>query len=146
MFRRSRNKYGFRYVIAHRTSADSRTLRVTVFDPNLQKDVVIAINDAGMDFNSRVEGTAITVSLPKVTMELRNNLVKLVKKYKEDGKVAIRNQRKPALQSINKAKNQNGFSKDDIQRWQKELDARTNEYCNMVDKLAEEKEKEIMAD
>ena len=119
---------------------------MTVFDPTLQKDVVQSIQDAGMDYSARVEGTAITVSLPKVSVEHRNALVKQVKKHREDGKVAIRNQRKPALQVINKHKGGKGVSKDEVHVWQKELDNITNTLCAKLDKLAADKEAELLKD
>ena len=95
-----------------------------------------------LGFTPKIDGTIIRISIPKLTEERRKELVKLVKKYGEDKKVSIRNDRRDALDEVKKRKTE--FSEDESKKFSDKVQKLTDEYTTTIDNLVSDKEKEIM--
>lgn len=123
---------------------DSKTLMVQVWDKGVAANVEKAIRESGMGLNPATEGQSIRVPIPPLTEDRRKEYVKLVKKFAEDGKVALRNIRRDAIQSIEKAEKEKVITEDDKNRGKKEVDSLTQRHEKMIEESIVKKEKEIM--
>ncbi|MDW8438556.1 MAG: ribosome recycling factor [Chloroherpetonaceae bacterium] len=123
---------------------DSKTLVVQVWDKAVVPNVEKAIREAGMGLNPATEGQTIRVPIPPLTEERRREYVKLVKKFAEDGKIALRNIRRDAIQTIEKAEKEKAITEDEKNRGKKDADSLTQRYEKMIDESVAKKEKEIM--
>ena len=101
-----------------------------------------AIMDANLGFTPKIDGTILRINIPKLTEERRKELVKLVKKYGEDKKVSVRNDRRDAMDEIKKQKT--SVSEDEIKRANDKVQTLTDEYTKKIDDMVAEKEKEIL--
>jgi ribosome recycling factor len=123
---------------------DSKTLMVQVWDKGVAANVEKAIRESGMGLNPATEGQSIRVPIPPLTEDRRKEYVKLVKKFAEDGKVALRNIRRDAIQAIEKAEKEKTITEDDKNRGKKDADALTQRHEKMIEESIAKKEKEIM--
>jgi ribosome recycling factor len=123
---------------------DSKTLMVQLWDRNVVANVEKAIRESGMGLNPAAEGQSIRVPIPPLTEERRREYVKLVKKFAEDAKVSLRNIRRDAIQTIEKAEKEKAITEDDKNRGKKDADALTQRYEKMIEDAVAKKEKEIM--
>jgi len=123
---------------------DSRTLLVQPFEPNLAKAIEKAIAEAGLGLSVATEGKAVRVSFPSLTEEQRKKLVKQVKDLAEEGRVAIRNIRRDALEELRKL-SKNGTPEDLVRKGQDELQKLTDKYIGEIDRLADAKEHELLS-
>jgi len=121
---------------------DSRSLLIQPFDKNALAEVEKAILKSDLGLTPRTEGGNIRLAVPPLTEERRRELLKLVKKSAEDGKVALRNLRREALDHIKKEKA--APSEDAVKFKEEELDKLTHKYSEEIDKLLAAKEKEVM--
>lgn len=122
---------------------DARTLVVQPWEKNLLPIIDKAIVDANIGLTPQNDGNVIRLNIPPLTEERRRDLVKKVKEEAERGRVAVRNIRKDANESIKKLKN-DGASEDEIKVGEGEVQKLTDQFIVNVDKLAEAKEKDIM--
>ena len=120
----------------------------TCFDPATSKAVVIAIRDA-LELNPQAEeGTgAIKIPIPRISMEVRQQLISTIHKRAETYRVRIRNQRRTVLDIVKQgvAGKLDGVSKDDAFRIQQEIEAMTDLVIKELNKLLEKKESDIMS-
>lgn len=121
---------------------ESRSLLIQPFDKNALADMEKAILKSDLGLNPRVEGGIIRLAIPQLTEERRRELMKLVKKSAEDGKVVLRNLRREALDNLKKGKA--ALSEDAVKFREEELDKLTHKYSEEIDKLLAAKEKEVM--
>ena len=82
---------------------------------------------------------------PQLTEDRRKDLVKQVKKYAEDAKVALRNLRRDGMDYVKKLKKNNEITEDDQKKAEKDLQDLTDKECKALDELTSKKEKELMA-
>ena len=122
---------------------ESTSLLIQVWDKSIVKAVEKAIMEANLGFVPKVEGTNIRITLPRLTEERRKELCKLVKKYGEDKKVAIRNIRRDSLDAIKKDKTQ--YSEDEVKKHSNDVQDLTDNFVKQIDNLVSEKEKDIMS-
>jgi ribosome recycling factor len=101
-----------------------------------------AILAANLVFNPVVDGLTVRINLPKLSEERRKELCKLVRKYGEDRKVSLRNQRKDSLEKIKKIKS--AFSEDLVKDFEKKVQDLTDKYTKAVDYAVSAKEKDLM--
>ena len=87
----------------------------------------------------------IRLSFPQLTEERRKDLTKQVRKYGEEGKVAVRNIRRDAMEDFKKKKKANELTEDDLKQLEKELQDLTDKQCKVIDELTAKKEQELMA-
>lgn len=120
---------------------EGRILVIKPFDKNSLKDIERAINLSDLNLPPQNDGTFIRLFIPKLTEETRKDYCKLVTKYAEEAKVAVRNQRREANELIKKDKT---VSEDAQKANLEEIQKLTDEYIKKVDEIAAAKEKEIM--
>lgn len=123
---------------------EPRTLAVTPFDASQANAVEKAIRDSDLGVSPNRDGNVIRVTMPELTEERRKEYVKLAKTKAEEGKVAVRNIRRKAKESIDKSVKDGELGEDEGDRLQKELDKLTKQVTDSLDVLLEVKQKEIM--
>jgi ribosome recycling factor len=130
--------------VASVNSPDGRSLIVTAFDKNLVGAIRKAIETSDLGLNPNVDGGSIRLSIPPLTEERRKDLVKLIKKKAEDGKVAIRNIRHKANDEVKHLAKDGTITDDQIKKGQDQVQKLTDKFIKQVDDLFAGKEKEIM--
>ena len=126
------------------SSPDARTLVIQPWDGSLLKKIEKAIQTSDLGINPQNDGRVIRLVFPQLTEERRTELVKQVKKYGEDGKVAVRNIRRDAMDYIKKLKKDSEITEDDQKKAEKDLQELTDKYIKKVDEACAVKEKELM--
>ncbi len=127
--------------VATINAPEPRVLIVTPFDKGQIKIVEKAIREADLGLEPSAQGNIIRVPLPAMNEQRRKELVKVVHKYAEDGKVAIRHARTHGRESMKKLA---GVSEDDVKHAEKELQKLHDDYIHKIDELIKAKEAEIM--
>lgn len=130
--------------VANVTLVDARTIGVQPFEKKMVAVVEKAIRDADLGLNPSTQGEMIRVPTPPLTEERRKEMVKLVKSEAEDAKIAIRNIRRDANETLKKLLKEKACSEDDERRAQDEVQKLTDKFVLEVDKLVVEKEKEVL--
>ncbi len=123
---------------------DSRTITIQPWDRGAFADVEKAILKSDLGLTPVNDGKIIRISIPALTEERRKDLVKVAKKYTEDAKVAIRNVRRDANDSLKKLKNDKEITEDDMHKGQDDIQKLTDEYVAKADEILAAKDKEIM--
>lgn len=123
---------------------DARTVVVQPWDKSIIKDVERAIYQSGLGLTPTNDGNIIRIHIPPLTEERRQELVKLVKKLAEEGKVAIRRVRGDSNKALKSAQKDGDISEDDAQRLMDKIQELTDNYIERVDALLEAKEEEIL--
>ena len=126
------------------SSPDPRTLVIQPWDGGLLKPIEKAIQVSDLGINPQNDGRVIRLVFPQLTEERRRDLVKQVKKYGEEGKVAVRNIRRDAMDYIKKLKKDSEITEDDQKKAEKDLQELTDKYIKKVDDACAVKEKELM--
>lgn len=129
--------------IANVASPDPRTLTIQPWDPQSLKLIEKAILASDLGINPQNDGRIIRLVFPQLTEERRKELVKQVKKYGEDGKVAIRNIRRDAMDAFKAMKKKSELTEDDLKDVEKELQKLTDDFIKEIDKVTAKKEKEL---
>lgn len=123
---------------------EPRTLLITPWDKTTLKDIEKAILTSEIGINPQNDGTCIRLNFPPLTEERRKDIVKDIRKKGEDSKVAVRNQRRDALDKLKALKKNNTITEDDESNGEKKIQNLTDKFCKEIDELATIKEKEIM--
>ena len=131
--------------VAAISSPDPRTLTIQPWDATLLRAIEKAIQTSDLGINPQNDGRVIRLAFPQLTEERRKELTKQVHKYGEDGKVAIRNIRREAMDAFKKAEKKSEITEDDLKKLEKELQDITDKQCKALDELTAKKEKELMA-
>ena len=131
--------------VAAIASPDPRTLTIQPWDMSLLKAIEKAIQMSDLGINPQNDGRVIRLVFPQLTEERRKDLTKQVKKYGEEGKVAVRNIRRDAMDDIKKQVKKSEITEDDQKNMEKELQDITDKRCKEIDELTAKKEKELMA-
>lgn len=126
------------------SSPDARTLVIQPWDGSLLKKIEKAIQTSDLGINPQNDGRVIRLVFPQLTEERRRDLAKQVKKYGEEGKVAVRNIRRDAMDYIKKLKKNSEITEDDQKKAEKDLQDLTDKYIKKVDEACAVKEKELM--
>ena len=131
--------------VASISSPDPRQLMIQPWDSSLLRAIEKAINTSDLGINPQNDGKVIRLTFPQLTEERRRDLTKQVKKYAESGKVALRNIRRDTMDKVKGQKKKGDLTEDDVKDLEKDIQKLTDDYCKKIDKLAEEKEKELMS-
>ncbi len=123
---------------------DSRTIAIQPWDRNAFSGIEKAIMKSDLGLNPVNDGKIIRINLPPLTEERRKELVKMAKKTSEDAKVALRNIRREANESLKKMKNNKELTEDEMHKGYDEVQKIIDSYVERVDQILAEKEKEIM--
>jgi len=130
--------------IANIVVPDPRSLIVSPFDPKSINDIEKAINIANIGINPSNDGKIIRLQIPSLTEERRKDLTKLVRKYGEEAKVAIRNERRDANERLKIQEKDGELTEDDLKNEEKLVQKRTDDAISDVDKIIEAKCVEIL--
>ena len=130
--------------VANVNLIDARTLGVQPYEKKMIAVIEKAIREADLGLNPSTQGDVIRVPTPALTEERRREMVKLVKTEAEDAKIAIRNIRRDANESLKKLLKEKECSEDDERRAQDEVQKLTDKFVLEVDKLVVDKEKEVL--
>ncbi len=131
--------------VASISTPDPRTLAIQPWDRSLLKPIEKAIQTSDLGIHPQNDGVVIRLAFPQLTEERRRELTKQVRKYGEEGKVAIRNIRRDAMDAIKKGVKASELTEDDQKQMEKELQELTEKRCKDVDEITAAKEKELMA-
>ncbi len=130
--------------VAGVSTPDSRTLVISAWDKSTVAEIRKAIEKSDLGLTPNIDGTTIRLIVPPLNEERRKDLVKVMKKKAEDGKIAVRNVRHKAHDDL-KAQLKNGeITEDDNKRMQDQLQKLTDRFIKDIDSLVASKEKEIM--
>jgi ribosome recycling factor len=127
--------------VATINAPEPRVLIVTPFDKGQMKIVEKAIRESGLGLEPSTQGAIIRVPLPQMNEQRRKELVKIVHKYAEEGRVAIRHARTHGREGLKKL---NGVSEDDVKHAEKDLQKLHDDFIHKIDELIKAKEAEIM--
>jgi ribosome recycling factor len=127
--------------VASVAAPEPRTILVTPFDKGQVKVIEKAIRDSDLGLEPSAQGGIIRVPLPQMNEQRRKELVKVVHKLAEDGKIAVRHARTSARDQLKKL---SGVSEDDVKHAEKELQKIHDDYIAKLDQMIKAKEAEIM--
>lgn len=130
--------------VANVTVVDARTLNVQVWEKHMAGPVEKAIRESDLGLNPISMGESIRVPMPPLTEERRRDLTKVVRSEGEDAKVAVRNLRREANDTLKKLLKDKEISEDEERRMQDEIQKLTDKYVGEIDKVVAQKEAEIM--
>ena len=131
--------------IAAISSPDPRALVISPWDGTALKSIEKAIQNSDLGINPQNDGKCIRLTFPQLTEERRKELVKQIHKYAENGKVAVRNIRRDAMEAFKKKEKASEITEDDLKQAEKDLQKLTDESCEKLDELLAKKEKELLA-
>ncbi|GHV52476.1 ribosome-recycling factor [Synergistales bacterium] len=123
---------------------EPRQIVITIYDKGAMKAVEKAIQASPLGINPQPDGDKIRLTLPELTRDRRAELMKIVNKYAEDTKIAIRNIRRDIVESLKKLEKNSKITEDDLKKYQKETQDLTDEAIKKTDAILAEKGKEIM--
>jgi ribosome recycling factor len=123
------------------SAPEARLLTVQPFDKGLSQAIEKAIRDADLGLNPASQGNLIRVPIPPLSEERRKELVKVIHKLAEEGRIAVRHSRTEALQKLKKVEH---VSEDEKARAEKDIQKATDEHVKQIDQLIHIKEAEIM--
>ena len=130
--------------VATISAPDARSLQITAFDRNSVGAIRKAIETSDLGISPNIDGSTIRLMIPPLTEERRKDLVKIVRKKAEDGKVAIRNIRHKSVDELKALLKDHKITEDDNKRSGDKIQKTTDKYIKDVDGLVAAKEKEIM--
>lgn len=130
--------------VANVSTPDVHTITVQPWEKSMVPVIEKAIIAANLGLNPTTDGTVVRVPIPPLNEERRKELVKLVKKFAEDGRIAIRNIRRDCLEHLKKAEKNEHLSEDERKRGEQEAQKMTDKFIKEIDALIAQKEKEIM--
>ena len=130
--------------VAAITAPEPRTLMVAPWDPQVLRAAEKAIQQSDVGINPVNDGKALRLNFPPLTEERRHELARTVKKYGEEAKIAVRNIRRSALEVFKAQKKKSEITEDDLKIAEKDMNELVDKYVKEVDKVVENKEKEIL--
>ena len=130
--------------VASVSTPDARTLQISAFDRSTVGAIRKAIETSDLGLTPNVDGSNVRLSIPPLTEERRKDLVKVVHKKAEEGKIAIRNVRHKAIDEIKALHKDHKITDDDNKRAGEHVQKITDKYSKDVEALTHSKEKEIM--
>ncbi|HZH62341.1 MAG TPA: ribosome recycling factor [Metabacillus sp.] len=123
---------------------EARLLVIQPYDKSVLGDIEKAILKSDLGLTPANDGSLIRLSIPALTEERRKELVKLVKKYGEEAKVAIRNIRRDGNDDLKKLEKNGEITEDELRGYTDDVQKLTDEFIVKIDQVAKDKEKEIM--
>jgi ribosome recycling factor len=126
------------------TIPESRQIVIQPWDPQVMSAIEKAILKSDLGLTPVNDGKVIRINIPQLTEERRKELVKIVKRVAEEYRVAVRNHRREAIDTFKKLKKNKEISEDEQFKLQDEAQKETDTYIARIDKVAAEKESEVM--
>ncbi|MEH2237873.1 ribosome recycling factor [Nostoc sp. UHCC 0926] len=129
--------------LANISTPDATTILIQPYDRSSLNIVEKAISLSDVGLTPSNDGSVIRLNIPPLTSDRRKEFVKMASKYAEEGRVAIRNIRRDAIDAIRKQEKNTEISEDEARDQQDKLQKLTNKYTARIDELLAEKEKDI---
>ena len=123
---------------------DARTLSVTPWEQQMIPEIEKAIQNSQLGLNPVTAGKVIRVPLPDLTEERRKDLARLVKHEAEQGRVAVRNIRRDVISDIKELLKAKEVTEDELRKAEQEIQQITDQHVADIDRVSEDKQKEIM--
>lgn len=123
---------------------EPRILQIQPYDTSILKDIEKAIQIADLGINPSNDGKLIRMVIPMLTEERRKDLQKNIKKFGEDSKIAIRNERRDAIEHLKKMEKAKDITEDELTSGEKEVQKMVDECITKIDQLVVKKSEEIM--
>ena len=130
--------------IASISAPDARAILIQPWDKQALNEIERSLMRSEMGFNPSNDGSMITVPIPPLNQERRQELVRLLKRKIEEGKVSIRNVRRDGLESLRKLERDKAISQDENRRSQDQLQKTTDAHIKNIDQVSSTKETEIL--
>ncbi len=130
--------------IASISAPDARAIMVQPWDKQALREIERSLMRSELGFNPSNDGNIITVPIPPLNQERRQELVRLLKRKIEEGKVSVRNVRRDGLETLRKMERDKAISQDQNRRSQEQLQRTTDAHIKDIDQVATAKEAEIM--
>ena len=130
--------------IASVSAPEARLIVIQPWDKGSIKDIEKSLQKSEMGFNPNNDGTVIRLPIPPLTQERRRDLVKVLKRKVEDGKVAVRNVRRDAIEQLRGMEKNKQISQDENRRAQDQIQKVTDSFVGKMDQVSSDKESEIM--
>ena len=130
--------------LASISTPDGRALMVQPWDKQAMSEIEKSLQRSDMGFNPSNDGNTITVPIPPLNTERRQELVRVLKRKLEDGKVSVRNVRRDGQDTLRKMEKDKAISQDENRRSQDQLQKTTDSHTKMIDEVGSAKEAEIM--
>ncbi len=130
--------------LASISTPEMRTIMIQPWDASTVQAIDKGIQAANLGLNPSVDGKIIRINLPDLTKERREELVKVVRKMAEDGRVAVRHVRREAIDTLKAEKKKSDITEDDLTGGEKEVQKLTDTYVKKIDDHLSSKEEEIL--
>ncbi len=130
--------------LASITVPEPRTITIRPFDGSSLKNIERAIQASDLGLNPNNDGQNIHLNLPQLTEERRRDLVKVVARRVEEGKVAIRNVRRDIIRDLREFEEEKLISEDEYHRGEDEVQKLTDKFVEEIDAIGQKKEKEVL--
>ena len=130
--------------VGNLTVLDAHSLSFTPWDKTILSHVDKAILEANIGLNPVSDGTNLRIPIPPLNEERRKELVKIVKKFGEDSKVAVRNIRRDANEHLKREQKEKKLSEDELKAAEDQIQKITDEHIKLVDDVLKHKEMEIL--
>ena len=129
--------------LASVSAPDAQAIIIQPWDKGSIQDIEKSLSTSDLGFNPSNDGNQITVPIPPLTQERRLEMVRLLKKKIEDGKVSVRNVRRDSVERLRKLEKEKSISQDDSRRGQDQIQKSTDSYTKLIDDISKAKEDEI---
>ena len=126
------------------STPDFHSIVIQPWDKSVMPVIEKAILNSNLGLNPTNDGTLVRIPIPPLNEERRKELVKLVKKMSEEGRVAIRNVRRDEIEKLKKTEKSEHISEDERKHGETEIQKLTDKYIKEIDEILHKKEKEIM--
>src|SRR5512136_248568 len=130
--------------VASLSVPESRLIQISPWDTTVIPSIEKAIQKSELGLNPINDGKIVRINIPALTEERRKELVKVVRKMSEEGKVKLRNLRRDANEELKKLKKDSDINEDEMFKYQADVQKVTDDYIEKTDKVLQAKEKEIM--
>jgi ribosome recycling factor len=130
--------------VANISVPDPRLLVIQPWEKKLIPEIVKAIHKSDLGLNPQPDANVVRLPVPPLTEERRKDMAKLVKKSAEEGKIAIRNIRRDANETLKKAEKDKDISEDESRKAQEHVQVITDEHIELLDEMVKKKEEEVM--
>lgn len=123
---------------------EARLLTINVWDNSLVKAVEKSILDSDLGLNPQTEGQLVRVPIPELNEERRMELSKVAAKYAEQARIAVRNVRRDAMETLKRMEKDHEMSQDEHHAWSADIQRMTDDHIKKIDESVATKESEIM--
>lgn len=130
--------------VAGLSTPEPRLIVIQPWDPSIVKAVEKAIMTSELGITPNIDGKIIRIPIPELDAERRRELDKVCKKMAEDGRVAIRNERRHGIDALKKLQKEGKITEDELKHGEKEVQNKTDEYIKEIETVLAHKEKEIL--